>query len=544
MPYTIRKNAPGCPESKPYAVVKTSDGEVMGCHPSSQKAGAQIAAIEANEKAAATPEGAMGTNSDGHDESTDTISLDSRHQEAVVDERSNEEIQADKMKALRIKYRVPYEATSFDELDSYREAKRVADAQYSVLHDFQLLQENIIYSDEIEDKAAAIAALAGQLSERMKMAESEANEKSVPDEDAIDGITTMADKSTSGTGFSIEKQADGSYRWLAVYSNKYRDRDHPPEIISEESHLAFIKAVESGAVDYPELWLWHIPGTRIGQADFLTYADGFAIAGGTIDEQHSDKARKLSQIPDLGVSHGMPHWSLKRRADDPSVIDRHITSEISPLDMDAAANLLTGFILEDKDMANIKQNQLDFLRRLGYSDEAIENLGKTVEAKAAEAQEMELESKNQEDAAEGDAVEEEEVVDAATETDEEVVAEAEEEEVKSTDDLRTEVAEAMAEMVKGVNDAIEDLRSAIQPTLEEMQVLKERMDQIERSDGDKIAEKAADTPQASLASMVYNSIVGKEGARVDGREKLAKDGPQEADAEEPTGPFFKQWTRS
>lgn len=49
MPYSIRKNHPDCPDSKPYAVVKTDDGKKMGCHETKKSAQDQIAAIESNE---------------------------------------------------------------------------------------------------------------------------------------------------------------------------------------------------------------------------------------------------------------------------------------------------------------------------------------------------------------------------------------------------------------------------------------------------------------------------------------------------------------
>lgn len=49
MPYSIRKNHADCPQSKPFAVVKKSDGSKVGCHSSRDSAQRQIAAIEANE---------------------------------------------------------------------------------------------------------------------------------------------------------------------------------------------------------------------------------------------------------------------------------------------------------------------------------------------------------------------------------------------------------------------------------------------------------------------------------------------------------------
>lgn len=50
MPYDVMKDHSGCPESKPYAVVKSATGEKMGCHESAESAAAQIRAIEMSEQ--------------------------------------------------------------------------------------------------------------------------------------------------------------------------------------------------------------------------------------------------------------------------------------------------------------------------------------------------------------------------------------------------------------------------------------------------------------------------------------------------------------
>lgn len=51
MPYHVGKSSE-CPSGKPHAVIKTSDGEVMGCHSSVADAEKQIAAIHASEGSA------------------------------------------------------------------------------------------------------------------------------------------------------------------------------------------------------------------------------------------------------------------------------------------------------------------------------------------------------------------------------------------------------------------------------------------------------------------------------------------------------------
>lgn len=54
MPYHVGTSAE-CPDSKPHAVIKDSDGKVMGCHSSEADAHQQIAAIHASEGATVQP---------------------------------------------------------------------------------------------------------------------------------------------------------------------------------------------------------------------------------------------------------------------------------------------------------------------------------------------------------------------------------------------------------------------------------------------------------------------------------------------------------
>lgn len=53
MPWHKVHNHSKCPSSKPWAVVKDSDGKVVGCHENEAKANKQLAALHASEKAAA-----------------------------------------------------------------------------------------------------------------------------------------------------------------------------------------------------------------------------------------------------------------------------------------------------------------------------------------------------------------------------------------------------------------------------------------------------------------------------------------------------------
>lgn len=49
MPWNVKKDPEGCSEEKPWSVVKTDDGEIVGCHPTRESADNQVAALYAQE---------------------------------------------------------------------------------------------------------------------------------------------------------------------------------------------------------------------------------------------------------------------------------------------------------------------------------------------------------------------------------------------------------------------------------------------------------------------------------------------------------------
>jgi hypothetical protein len=74
----------------------------------------------------------------------------------------------------------------------------------------------------------------------------------------------------------------------------------------------------------------------------------------------------------------------------------------------------------------------------------------------------------------------------------------------------------------------------MQALTESMTALATEVKELKRTDSDRIAEKAADTPPASLQALIAQRIVGNEAARVDGRSTLAKDKPAAPAAAGPT----------
>ena len=291
-------------------------------------------------------------------------------------------------------------------------------------------------------------------------------------------------------GFTVFKQKDGSYRWLATYSNKFRDVDNPPEIISEASHMRFTKMVNDGDFPYPEVKVWHIDGSRWGQADFVAYDDrGFSIASGTVDKGREWIAESLMAFEgDLLTSHGMPPASIVRDPDDHSIIIRHQTTEISPLPASAAANKFTGFNILDevKEMALSEKDEAK-LTALNIDPE---RLDADTESKAKDTADLQFKENDPPDTpketGQDDYVSRAEITDF----------------VKSVSDTQTQLVQVVAALAESVKSLQANKLTVDKETLEA-------------------------TPAASLTEL-HKSIIGSPETKVDGRSSLAKSGPEEA----------------
>lgn len=397
-------------------------------------------------------------------------------------------------------------ATSFAQVIEAERAQEAAREVRKLAETVPVLVEGIFQDPNIEDKDAAIADLGPEFS-ALVMEGMAAKERWQPLTDAIvKAIAPLIAKikpakekievspeTLTKNSFLVYKEAGGNYRWIAIYSNKFRDQDNPPEIISEASHRRFTKMVNSGELPYPELWLWHVKGSRWGEADFVGYDDnGFTAATGLVDKDKEWVAESLMNSGvELLTSHGMLPESIKRDPQDSTIYIEHVTKEISPLPADVAANKLTGFsILDDeaKDMAFSEEEQAR-LRKLKVDPDRLEA---ETDDKAKEAEELELEHKHKGDVP-SDFVSRDEVADL----------------VKS-------VAESTNQLVLVVGN--------LATRIETLEANKLTLDQ----------KTLEETPGASLADL-FKSVVGSEEAKVDGRSSLAKSGPEETKPEAPGG---------
>ena len=267
---------------------------------------------------------------------------------------------------------------NFDELELQVQAEQKARI-ISELADAipMMISNSLTFSFQPEEAERKVSKIFSGFMDRMRMVMG----NKLPNrlEDAIEFSKEISEKSENQPGtFKIFRNKEtGQLLWLSAYSNNIRDEDVPPEIISSESHKNFVKMVDSGEVDMPELWMWHIPDLVIGKATAVAYDEetGFAWAAGYFNKSAEEVAIAISTSDvDWGVSHGMPVSSLKRADDDSTVIIQHVTKEISILPLESAANKFASFtILKEENMALDKNKRREFVDG-GIPEEALDAL--------------------------------------------------------------------------------------------------------------------------------------------------------------------------
>lgn len=403
---------------------------------------------------------------------------------------------------------VPFGVNTFAQYDAYKEATQTAREYRQEVYTLQELISNIMYDSTVEKKSKALNSLMSEFSNRVSAYETKEQE---PTEEPTHPTDEPVSEDKTVDRFMVWKEADGTHRWAAVYSNNFRDDDNPSEIISEKAHKAFVYMANEGLVPMPELWHWHKDQTRWGVADHLMYEDGFAIAIGTVDKGKEVEAESVASMENLGVSHGMLKKSIIRNPDDKSIIDFYISREISSLPLARAANKFTGFQIqsvEDTTMAFTKENR-DYFEAAGFSAERIA------------------------------------AIEGVTEKGKEEGADRERKEV-TTPPVQEPVAEQVPAKVDEFN--AKEMSEAILLVLKEVVDRVEKLDQrVTKSDAAlvgfqtqtdaKVKEIIAQTPVLSQKELIFQSIFGDPNARVSGDSPMAKDGPKEsADKDQTTPP--------
>ena len=154
---------------------------------------------------------------------------------------------------------------------------------------------------------------------------------------AVRGVFGGADEAAPASGF----KALGDH-WFAFWSNSFEDRDG--EWFAEKAIDEYVMRVDVGAVPYPELWFWHTPGTRFGEAQWVGRVGHFAIAAGAFDETPLGHAMQEAFAKGRGLDYGMSHGFVydpgQKRGD---VYHQFNTFELSVLPAEVAANSFTAF---------------------------------------------------------------------------------------------------------------------------------------------------------------------------------------------------------
>jgi len=167
----------------------------------------------------------------------------------------------------------------------------------------------------------------------------------------LDRLFGVKDKSE--TGFKVL----ANNKWVAWYTNSRKDLEG--ENFSYDGLVRDVnRQNESG--DYPELWFYHIAGTKHGQATQSFVKGDMVVAVGTFDDTPlADSFKKYyEKSVDVALSHGFVYDSNKFNG---TTYTDFKTFEISTLPRGKEANPFTKFgLMEIKDMetkANEDQKQ-------------------------------------------------------------------------------------------------------------------------------------------------------------------------------------------
>ena len=166
----------------------------------------------------------------------------------------------------------------------------------------------------------------------------------------------------------VMKQADGTWRWVALSSNAYEDTDG--EIVSRK---ALAQDVEFSEVlgDYGTLDWWHIPALALGVCDFRALHGNVLIESGTFNDARVGEAVS-HKANDLQVS--LTFYHPHDEPDAQGVFNNIRTTARALLPRGRAANLLTAVPAvtgKESDMASVdlKDKYKEFTDLVG--DEAL-----------------------------------------------------------------------------------------------------------------------------------------------------------------------------
>jgi hypothetical protein len=248
-------------------------------------------------------------------------------------------------------------------------------------------------------------------------------------ERVVEAVKDILNPQSDGA-FTVQKDLNGKWRWMATFTNNFKDRDG--EIISEKALDDYIERVNSGLIPLPELWLGHIEGTKHGQSDMVFGVGSFVTAVGSFDDT-PDAVKAIDfykkNASKVSLSHGFtfPSWGLKN-----GIYDVVNVFEISVLPAPlVASNPFTEF--EVNNMKQISPEQQTALS-LVFGKDKVDTI---IESRRQQSEEIKAAGVAFKDFAEVPATE------TATDTPETVEVDA----VKPMADLVSDLIEAQGELL-------------------------------------------------------------------------------------------------
>lgn len=244
-------------------------------------------------------------------------------------------------------------ATTFEEADTFQESLDKTAELNHLFYMAQDLSNNALRNPAIkpEDKAGKLEQIARGLATKVSQ--------------FIKGKSTEKPLHPKTSGLVITKDAKGDYRWVGFVSANFKDRDR--EIFPASVHQEYIDFLDR-TKEYPELRIWHTPGTRFGVADWAEFEKGFVLMSGTIDKGKEAIAETIASMPDQGMSHG-----FKFHYREPGVIGFYRTFEVSVLPLTHAA--LPWTKLEITKEVGMKPEKRQYLEQVLGKDRVAEIIG-------------------------------------------------------------------------------------------------------------------------------------------------------------------------
>lgn len=160
----------------------------------------------------------------------------------------------------------------------------------------------------------------------------------------------------------------GENQWIAWYTNAYQDRDK--EFFPEDAIARDVKFMQENK-SFPELWFYHIPGTKHGTGTWCDMVGRLAFAIGNFDPSPMAQAfKEYYKTHPAELSHGFIYDASKKI--NGAFYDYH-TYEISTLPPGKAANPYTAFDVKEQTMpSKLSPDQFKSLQAIVGEDLALQ----------------------------------------------------------------------------------------------------------------------------------------------------------------------------